>query len=466
MLSFKDKVIYGSGNFTYGITLQVLATYLVFYGTAILGLPGSVVGMIIAISVIWDAISDPFMGYISDTTKNKYFGRRHLYMIVGALGLSIFNAFLWRIDAELSNNLKIILLLLIVILIKTFMTIFATPYNALGAELTEDYHEKTSIQVYRTVFFSLGLAFTTVIGMFVFFKSTELYPVGQLNPAAYANLGLTISVLVIVFSLISIIGTFKFIPNLPVVNKSEKRDIKKLIHEFKYIFNNKNYLYVICAYLSGNIATAILGSMGLHVFTYTFNMNNNEIGYLFAIMFGLSVLMQPFWYKITTKYDKKQGALLAVAFILFGSLMFILMVINRDLIREHSKLVLLYAVFSGIGFGGLITIPFSMVADTIDEGELISGNRAEGLYYGGLTFSYKISQSFAIFLLGIILDIIKFDSNLEIQTDNTVMSLGIITSIGIIIALLFALYFYSKYGLTKEKLEETKDILKERKLKV
>jgi Na+/melibiose symporter-like transporter len=79
-----DKVGYGVGNLSIGIAMQVVGTYLVFFSTVILGIPGYLVGLAVSISIFWDAITDPLMGYLSDITKSKIFGRRHLYLIIGA----------------------------------------------------------------------------------------------------------------------------------------------------------------------------------------------------------------------------------------------------------------------------------------------------------------------------------------------------------------------------------------------
>lgn len=452
-----DKFIYGLGNISNGVVLQALSTYLVFFGTSVLGVSGSLVGTMVAVSVAWDAVSDPLIGHMSDFTNSRRFGRRHLYMFIGTIGLAIFNALLWFIKPEWSGMTKSVLLFTDVILIKSFITVVITPYNALGAELSTDYHERTSIQAYRTVFFILGLGFSLVAGMFFYFNPTEEYPVGQLNPEAYISLGLTISFIVLICSTAAAIGTWKYIPYLPqppVV--SDKMHMGALIKEFKGIFENRNYLTVAGAYLSANIATALLGAIGLHVFTYTFEIDNIGIGVIFGTLFGLSMLTQPFWLDITKRYDKRNGALLATVISLIGAVVFLVMVFIREIVIEQYLLLLVYAVPSGIGMGGLVTLPFSMIADTVDEEELATGIRSEGLYYGGLTFSYKISQSAAIFIVGVILDLAGFNASLSHQSDVTVLVLGLVIALGSIIALTATVMFYRRYRLTKEKVDAIK----------
>jgi Na+/melibiose symporter-like transporter len=102
--------------------------------------------------------------------------------------------------------------------------------------------------------------------------------------------------------------------------------------------------------------------------------------------------------------------------------------------------------------GGLFAIPLSMIADTIDVEELNSGERKEGIYYGCLTLCYKLSQSVAIFILGIFLDIVKFDSDLPVQPGSTVFALGMILAVGSILSVIAAMLFYNKYSLNREKI--------------
>lgn len=465
VLQRSDKLKYGAGNFAYGSAAQLMSTYLVFFGTAILGVSGALIGTLMAVGVLWDAVTDPLMGYISDRAEVGKWGRRHAYILSGGIGLAVANALLWQIPAGWSMNAKAVLIFTIVIAIKTFMTVYATPYNALGAELTTDYYERTSIQTYRTVFFTVGLAFTTVVGMYVFFKPTAEYAAGQLNPQAYGRLGLTISALVLVAAGITFFGTRHFIPNLP---KAPEHNAvfhwNTLFKDFLKAFKNRDYLSVAGGYLWGNIATAILSSVGLHVFTYTFEIDNVGVATLFAVVFTMTVASQGFWLRMTKRFDKRKAVLLAVSFAVAGATCFLIMVILKHWVHASYLWLLPYAILSGIGMGGLITIPFSMIADTVDEEEEKFGIRSEGLYYGGLTFSYKISQSIAIFLLGILLDVVGFDANKAVQGEFTVVSLGLIVSIGSLVALMLSYFFYNKYALTKEKVEATQAEIQRKKM--
>ena len=108
-ISYKNQIGYGIGNYGYGLISQTISSYLVFYGTVVLFVPGKLIGLIVSISILWDAISDPLMGYISDNTKSK-FGRRHIYILLGTLLMAASNYFLWTISPEVSTLSKFFLI--------------------------------------------------------------------------------------------------------------------------------------------------------------------------------------------------------------------------------------------------------------------------------------------------------------------------------------------------------------------
>ena len=167
-IPLKDKIGYGAGNLTFGVVMQIISTYMVFYSTVIHKLPGGIIGLAIGASVVWDAVSDPLMGHISDNTSSKRFGRRHFYILIGTFSTALFNFLLWDLPPAMATAWKIVLVITFLMIVKTSTTIYSVPHTALGAELSDDYNERSSIQGIRTIFFILGLFSANVMGMFLF----------------------------------------------------------------------------------------------------------------------------------------------------------------------------------------------------------------------------------------------------------------------------------------------------------
>lgn len=451
-----DKIYYGAGNFGFGIVFQVLATYLVFYTTAVLRIPGSIIGIAVSLSVIWDGVTDPLMGYISDQTRLRLFGRRHLYILLGSIGVAVFNYFLWIMDPAFGLSTKVFGVLLSVLLIRTFLTVGTVPYTALGAELSKDYDERSSIQGIRTIFFLSGLFIATVMGMYLFFQPTPEFPMGQLNPAAYRNIGITSSVCALLFGFLCFFATKKYIPYLPKAAVREDKPVfsfRTLAGDVLKALQNKDYKYIVLGYLFTNITSALIGTIGLHVFTYTFHFENVGIAIIIGIQFGLSILSQPFWVMISKAVDKQPAVKLGLGMTMAGALYFVFLVVFRETVQSNVLYFIPFALMSGFGIGGLFSLPLSMIADTIDVEELSTGQRNEGIYYGCLTLCYKLAQSIAIFLLGVVLDIIRFDSSLIYQPKSTAVALGLILSIGSVISLYFAYAAYQRYSLNKDAID-------------
>lgn len=441
---------YGFGYLGYGLISQMISSYLVFYSTVILKLPGSLIGLVISISVVWDAFSDPVMGFISDTTTSKL-GRRHLYILIGTICVTITNLMLWNISVNLSMWIKFSWILFSIILIKTSLTVFVTPYSALSAELSTDYNKRSIIQAYKTVFFLAAIFLVTAGSMFIFFKPTSAYPIGQLNPKAYQNLAITSSFIMLVSGIVAFLSTKRFIPILPQSNTTKDKFTKKeFISKIKFSLTHKNYRAIFFGYLFTNLASAIISTIGLHTFTYTFYLDNYKIGIIFGIQFSISIISQPIWAKIAEKIDKNNSVKLGLKLSIFGCLILFGFVLFREQVRMHFEYLVIYAVVIGFGSSGLFSIPLSMIADTVDQQEYEIGERNEGIYYGMLTFGYKISQAIAIIIFGITLDLIKFDPNMNVQKNSTSILLGSFLSIGCIITFIFASIAYRKYNLDEK----------------
>lgn len=455
-IKFSDKIGYSMGNVSYGIISQAIATYVVVFGTNILGIAGTLMGIAVSISVIWDALTDPVMGYISDYTISKRFGRRHQFLIAGIIGMAIFNLLLWQIQPEWKGIVKYVLLIVCLLFAKTFITIYTTPYTALGAELSNDYHERTSIQAIRTMFFLMGIMTATVASLFIFFNPTEQYPIGQNNPEAYLNLGLFTTIIGVIFAVICIVTTSKYIPRItPKVKKAKKdKGIKALFKSFFGTFKNKYFKYVAMAYLFANISSALLNTLGLHVYTYTFKLNNKETSIALGIIFLIAVISQPVWVYISGKIDKKPAVLVGIAICIVGSIMFAVLVMVNVNEGVSKSFIYIISIILGSGIGGLFSLPLSMVADTIDYQALTDGYRSEGTFYGVLTLAYKLSQSLAILLLGVLIDLSKFDPKMDVQTTSTSTVLGMSVALGCLISFVVAGICYLKYDLNKEKVDE------------
>jgi Na+/melibiose symporter-like transporter len=464
MIPLTKKTIwsYGAGNLGYGLISQIMAIYLVFYATVVLGMSGTSVGLLVSIGIIWDALSDPIMGYLSDHTRSRRFGRRHLYMLMGGTGVALLHFFLWNISPELTDRTKWLLMAGFSLTIKTAMTIYITPYTALAAEISEDYTERTRVQAVKTIFFILGIFMAAAFGMAVFFRATEQYPVGQLNPIGYRNISLFGSAFMLISMAFAYLGTSDRIQVLNARILSNKSPgFMAFFTEMKEAFANRDLRAVVLGYLSTNIASALLSTLALHVFTFTFLMSNNDIALIVGLQLMMSIISQPFWIRFSDRFEKKGAVIAGIVVTMVASSYFVLCVLLRTAVQDNVLWLIPFSILAGFGTGGLFTLPQAMVADTVDANTLTTGRRQEGVFYGILTLSYKLSQSIALMLLGFALDLLQFDPALPEQLESTLIGLGLVMSVGSLLSFGVSYFFYQHYSLTKRRMYEIHDAIQQ-----
>ena len=452
MNRLKSSVLwgYGFGNLGYGLTSQIQATYLVFYATVVLGMSGASIGLLVSIGVIWDAFSDPIMGYFSDHTRSKRFGRRHLYLAIGGIGVTVIHLLLWNIPFDWSARSKWFLMVFYVLAIKTFTTVYITPYTALAAEISDDYTDRTRIQAVKTAWFLIGIFLATAFGMALFFRATPEFPIGQTNPAGYRNIAIFGSTLMLISAAITYATTSPLIDSLNArILSNETPSFKAFFKEIFFALDNQSFRSVVMGYLLTNISTALISTLALHVYTYTYGMTNFGIAAVVGIQLLMSIVSQPFWIRYSHKKEKKKAVQMGIKIAGVAILYFLLTIPFRSL---GFVLLMPFGALAGFGTGGLFTLPQAMVADAVDENALHIGKRQEGVFYGTLTLSYKLSQSLAIFLLGFALDFLRFDANKAVQTPFTLNGLALLLGLGCLISFGLSYLAYKPYALSKARM--------------
>ena len=165
-----DMLALGLGDFGYGLVSSTVATYITSFGTMALpgvnerGFTALLMGIAVGIAVIFDAISDPIMGFVSDHFRSKVFGKRHLFMLVGLIGMMATGLAVWYIPYQSMNAAGIFIWFTVfLILLRTFNTMYYTPVGAFSVEISTDYNERTTIQAVRSILYIIGLLLCVVV---------------------------------------------------------------------------------------------------------------------------------------------------------------------------------------------------------------------------------------------------------------------------------------------------------------
>ncbi|MFT4929924.1 MAG: GPH family glycoside/pentoside/hexuronide:cation symporter, partial [Phenylobacterium sp.] len=185
-LTVLTKIFYGTGQMSQGVKDTAFQSFLVFYFSQVLGMPAIMAGFAALIALLVDAISDPLMGDISDNWRSKW-GRRHPFMMAAVIPFPLSLTMLFSPPAGLDHQGLFLWLVVWSVVVRLTLTMFNVPHNALGAELSKDYQERTRIVSYRTFLGYVGGIALSVVALNSFFKASAQFPNGMLNAQGYSS---------------------------------------------------------------------------------------------------------------------------------------------------------------------------------------------------------------------------------------------------------------------------------------
>jgi Na+/melibiose symporter-like transporter len=481
-IPLSGKLAFGVGAVGESIFFGLFGGFIMIYYNQAIGFSASLAGTAIMLALIGDAITDPVVGIISDRWRSR-FGRRHPFLIAAPIPMvlsiyCIFNppeALIAGADGPTQMSL-FAWLCVWTILSRIFVTLYHVPHLALGGEMSKDQHQRSQLFSANTFFnYGTGASFAFIAFRFFFAgervreSDGQLVP-GHLDAAAYDPLIFTGAVIMLVTIWACAAGTWRYIPNLsaPPANSPRLSPIS-LLTSIGATLQNRNYRVLVIGFFFFMLTSGIFDTLELFMFTYYWELVPEQISWMRLVgapsaMAG--ALLAPM---LMQKYDRKPVMLIS----LFGTVIFTQLVVDLRLIGfmvgNESPLLLPILLINRAGFAftlGISTVvTLSMIGDIIDENELRTGGREEGLYYSARSFFAKASTSFGIFFAGIVLDTyIRMPTGAipgELESDILVR-LGIMGGPVMAIAAFISLFVYSKYDLSKERHQEITNLLQQK----
>jgi len=407
-LSWRLRLVYASGQLPEGIKSAAFGFFLLFYYNQVLGLSGSLAGIAVFIALCVDALSDPVVGSWSDFARSRW-GRRHPFMYWSAVPFAAFFFALFVPPDGLSQTGLFLWLLCFAALTRTAMTFYSVPYMALGAELTNNYDERTLLAALRTIFNLLGMFAVLILGNIAFFGATEEYPNGQLNPAAYLPFALTCAPVMVLGIWLAAGGTHAQIPNLEQPQGEPRQLWRGVVDDVVTAFKIPAFVAVVAGSIMFSISQGMVQSLHLYLATYFFELSSGQITFLFAgaitgIIIG-SVLSRPMAALIPEKRDLFIVG--TIWYAVWTSSVIILRLFDLIPGNAHPLIAPLYITtgcISAVGLGVAIPMIGSMIADITDEHERRHGKRQEGIYYAAGSLIGKVVGGAGPVLAGFIID--------------------------------------------------------------
>ena len=400
LVPFSSKFAFGVGQFAEGLKNTGFSVFILFYYNQVLGLPGTLAGTALFIALMFDAVTDPLAGSLSDNHQSRL-GRRHPFMYASALPLGLAFIGLFSPPGALGDWGLFAWLTVFAILTRAAMTLYHVPHLALGAEMTENFSERTRIVAYRQFFSAAGTAAAWIIGLTWFFADAK-----GLAAENYPPYAVTLAVLMVVTIWYSAYGTQKEVPFLVKPTPRPKSNpARRLFLDLSEGFRNRSFTW-----LFGGVLVISSWSESTTFWISTCSGTSGiwsparccccKMAVILGMLIG-AFLTAP----LIRRTDKRFGVLLGTV---VWSICQVVPVVMRlvDALPANGTEELVWTLAGFKFIQGLIMqqalVAFgSMMADVADEHELTTGVRQEGVFFGAIAFSGKATSGFGNLIGGI-----------------------------------------------------------------
>lgn len=476
-VGFSTKFAFGFGQIGESLFLGLTLVFVpIFYNQAV-GLSAQLVGTALFVGIFADAISDPLIGSISDRWRSKRFGRRHPFLFVSAPPLALCLYMLFQPPAALiavaagetlPDQWPLFAWMTTWLLLgRFFLTLYIIPHLALGAELTSDYEERASVYSFNAMFgFFFGPMIAFVAWTYFFAgeglrASDGAMVPGQLNPANYQDIAILAAIAIVAGIWICAAFTLRHVKNLP----QPPTDLPPFRFTTVFVevygaFRNRSYITLMLGYFFLSLTLGHAESTNTIIYTFYWELEPNEIrwfSFYQTIGFVSGAFMAPFLIRSIQK--RPLVIIAALGYGIVHPLPYLLRMAGlwpENGAEALLPLMMVWTTLATWSLGTLNVCVMSMLADLVDEHQLTSGRRQEGIFYSARIFFAKASNSVAAFLAGITLAYYaKLPPNSipgELD-DDILFDMGLLVAVFSIGALVSA-WFYSRYQLDKKRLLE------------
>ncbi len=461
-IPFHQKVVYGFGAFVNNTLAAGIGNMIIVLNLG-LGMNPALVGLLSSLPRLTDAITDPLMGYISDNTRSRW-GRRRPYIFVGAIAVGIVFALLWQLPRGMSESFYFTFFLIGSLIFFLAYTVFATPWVALGYELTPDYHERTRLMGVQN--FVGNIAYTITPYFLPFMYALGTYFNADVVTGA-AKLAIIIAIVVVALGILpAIFLRERFQPSDEESDptKTIGGEIKKFFQGFLATIKFKPFLKLcIATFLVFNGFIMIAAFQSYVIMFYVFGGDEAAgavwVGHSGAVqaISGFLVIILITW--MATKIGKRRAFYFAAGVSMIGyALKWFCYT------PDNPWLMLIPAPLMAFSLAGLFTLMPSMVADVVDADELNTNERREGMFGSIFWWVVKLGQAAAFAAGGVLLNMTGFDISLGgEQTAEALVRMRLLDAFVPCVTSAIAIWAVASYTLTEERAHEIRAELEARR---
>jgi sugar (glycoside-pentoside-hexuronide) transporter len=435
-LPARTKLVYATGDHTVNLALSALALLYLFFLTDRAGLDPALAGFVLWLPRIVDAFADPLMGRISDRTPWRA-GRRRPYFLIGALPFGASFALLWLSPCE-GQVAKFLYHVGVYLFLSLCTTVLSVPYLALIPEMARGYDERTSVNTYRSA--------AAVLGTFAAVGMESLARALGGGAEGFARAG-------------AIAGVWVVLPWLAVHRVSFERPRAAVAHPpggflrgLLALGRHRSYRQLVACFVAARMAVDLIGAMFLYYFTYWIG-RPDDFGPTLFLFLAVVVASLPVWLRLAASFDKR-------TIFVVGAAWWILAQVPMGLATPAWPRWSLFAVaaFAAVGYAVADLMPWAMLGETIDEDELATGERHDGLYTGAFTFVRKLAGATGVLLSSLVLAAAGYAQGAA-QSESALLAIRLLTAAAPACLLAVAIVFALRYPLTRARHREIVDAL-------
>jgi GPH family glycoside/pentoside/hexuronide:cation symporter len=436
-LSLKVIWAYSVPMIAFGIMGMLFATYLMKFATDELLIAPAVMGTLLFAARLWDGISDPLTGFLSDRTRSS-FGRRRSWMLAAAIPTGAGLWMMWSPPLTLSVPELVIWMACALLVYETASTMFLVPYGALGMELTPNYHERTRLFGYRHMIGAIG----TLLGL----ACLQLMNMAEDKREFAGQLSFFASILVAGLILWSA-------RVLPERSDFQGRVNKRMVSAFLDVVRNPHSRLLLIVYGVETFGAASIGLMVPYIVEYVLPMQALMVPILITYIIP-QFAFTPLWMTLARRYGKKQVWLSAmfISVFAFGGLF---------TVTEAGIMVWVWTFLAGFAGGCSAVVAPSIQADVIDYDEYLSGERKEGAYLSVWNLVRKSAASLTALAAGFALQFGGFEPGIEQSEETKVIMRGLLALLPCVCYLIGGLLFM-RFGFNEADHARVRKALAER----